>query len=648
VRLGHLLAIAVAIAGLLHDRAGAHAGLRFSSPLDGSTLGDSPSAVHLTFVEPPEPSLSTIRVIDTLGAAHHDGRPAGVDNDPLSLTIAVRPLGRGVYTVQWRVVSAVDGHASGGSFAFGVQMAPGGAQASAATEVEAGSTTEAIARAIFLAGLVVLLGAAAAHLGRFGAGREIALAGGGWVLAIAGLALLIVEQRRVAGVAVAEVIGTGIGRALLWRSVALGAAGAALACVLGARRTASPRVAALGMAAAAMATLAAIAVHAAAGHAGAGRWPLVPSIAAQTVHVAAVGVWLGGLAALVAGLRGAPSEAKAAAVRRFSRVAAGGLAIVIATGVVRSVTEISRWADLLTTDYGRVVTAKVALLVVIAALGAINRWFSLPRAAATLAPLRRAAGVELTLTTAAIVASGALGTLAPPAAIRAASGIVASGADFATTVRVRVTAASDYPGPNRFTVHVDDYDTGAPVTADRVALRFTPLDDPGIAPGSLTLVRGPDHAYVGSGAQLTFEGRWRITVHVERAGRQVDVPLDVETRATPQRVSVERLPGQAPNYTVFVPKLGFVRFTPGSERAGPSRIIVTCLDVLSEYRRMEHMAIAIVDADGVWREQPVQRLDQYRFATDIALSRGRTRIAATARSADGARMRGIVEIDAGR
>ena len=117
-----LLGIALGFSAI----ASAHSGLRFSSPIDGATLGAAPSVVQLTFVEAPEPSLASIRVLDTSGAEYQTGRPWPVAGDPLSLTIAVRPLDRGVYTVHWRVVSAVDGHASAGGFVFGVQMAPTG------------------------------------------------------------------------------------------------------------------------------------------------------------------------------------------------------------------------------------------------------------------------------------------------------------------------------------------------------------------------------------------------------------------------------------------------------------------------------------------------------------------------------------------
>ena len=58
---------------------------------------------------------------------------------------------------------------------------------------------------------------------------------------------------------------------------------------------------------------------------------MAPSVAAQWVHVVAVVRVGGGLAALLLGIRGAPSDEKAAAVRRFSTVAAPALAAIVAT-----------------------------------------------------------------------------------------------------------------------------------------------------------------------------------------------------------------------------------------------------------------------------------------------------------------------------
>ena len=190
-----------------------------------------------------------------------------------------------------------------------------------------------------------------------------------------------------------------------------------------------------------VASLAAMAIHVAGGHAAAsGEWTTA-TIASQWVHFAAAGIWIGGLAALLTGLRGAPSALKADAVRRFSFIALIGLIAVVVTGVARSAGELTSWADLISTRYGQALLAKVALTAGVAAFAAVNRWRSVAAAAADLGPLRRAGAAEVVLAGCALVAAAVLASLPPPAAeLRAASGLEMSGVDFGTTLRVRLTA----------------------------------------------------------------------------------------------------------------------------------------------------------------------------------------------------------------
>ena len=255
------------------------------------------------------------------------------------------------------------------------------------------------------------------------------------------------------------------------------------------------------------------------------------TIASQWVHFAAAGIWIGGLAALLIRSRGAPSALKADAVRRFSFLALIGLIAVAVTGIARSAGELTSWADLISTRYGQALLAKVALTLGVAAFAAVNRWRSVAAAAADLAPLRRAGAAEVVLAGCALVAAAVLASLPPPAAeLRAASGLEMSGVDFGTTLRVRLTAATDQAGPNRFVVNVADYDSGEPIGIRRATLRFTPVDDPGMPSSTLELVRRTDGAFVGSGSHLAFAGRWRITALIERQGDSVEVPMESEIR----------------------------------------------------------------------------------------------------------------------
>jgi copper transport protein len=515
----------LAVAAIIDADLFAHAALRFSNPMEGATLGDTPSTVQLTFGERPEAALSEIHVADMNGVAYEIGRPTLVAGDPLSLTIAVRPLGTGVYTVNYRVVSAVDGHATAGAYVFGVRASPSAVAARNASATI--SKLEVVARWILVCGLIVLLGAASASIARFGGAGDLSLAGAGWLLSALGLVLFAEAQKRNTSASLSQLFATAIGRALVWRTVFLGAAAVSLASAYWTARSSQLRARSVAMTAAAIAALSVMAVHVAAGHAGAGP---IANVTTQWAHVAASGVWIGGLAALLLGVRGAPSEIKASSIRRFSTIAGVGIAVVGATGAWRAVNELGSWDDLIATVYGRIVLLKVALFSLIALLGAINRWRNVPRARLDLRPLRTAAGGELVLAAGALVAAAWLGTLPPPAS-RAIPGIRASGVDFGTTVRVSLSAASDQPGPNRFVVRIVDYDSKKPVPAARVTLRFTPIDDPRLPATALPLAPGPDDTYVGSGANLSFDGRWRITALIEHDRDSREVPMNIEVRS---------------------------------------------------------------------------------------------------------------------
>ena len=638
-RIVAVLTLAVALDLLLVPSLSAHAGLRFSSPLDGATLGDTPSVVQLTMSEKPEASLSSIRVSDTAGVSYQLGSPETVAEDPLSLLVRVRPLGTGVYTVSWRVVSAVDGHASNGAYVFGVRASPTGvATAAGATP---SSRFEMLARWMLIAGLVLMLGATAAHVARFGGPRDVALGGGGWLLSIVGLVLLVEAQRRNAGAPFIVLLKTPVGHALILRGAAIAASGIAFGAAARSHGTSARRRA---MGAAAAATMAAIAAHAGAGHAAANPYPLTATMI-QWAHIVAAGVWLGGLAALLLAVRGEPSATTTAAARRFSRFAATGIFIVAATGFVRAINEVPAWRELTTTDYGRTLLAKILLFVPIAALGAFNRWRSVPVVASNLQPLQRTARGELAIAAAVLVAAAVLGALPPPAAALRVPALSASGSDYGTTVRVELTTASDQPGPNRFTMHAADYDTNAAMLADRVDLRFVPLDDPGVASTVLPLTAGPDGSYVGSGANLAFDGRWQVTVHFEKSDSSVDIPLELQPRGRPQAVTAERIAGEPVKFTVEIPDRGFVRFSPEPERAGPSQVYVTCYDVVRDERGVEVMVVTASSPGTQARQQHVRRLSRSRFVADIDLKPGRNTVGAVARTRDGTRLRAVVDLD---
>lgn len=118
------------------------------------------------------------------------------------------------------------------------------------------------------------------------------------------------------------------------------------------------------------------------GHAASSRW-LEPLMVSLELHIVAATVWAGGLFAVVALL--APHRALlAAALPRFSALAAVCLVTVAATGLINGSAEVTRVpgrdliSGLLGTGYGHVVLGKVLCLLGLAALGGNIRWRLLP------------------------------------------------------------------------------------------------------------------------------------------------------------------------------------------------------------------------------------------------------------------------------
>jgi len=523
--------------------AAAHGSLRASEPAGGASLARPPHAVTLTFSEAPDATLSSIRVLDATGRAVAGGRPERVPGRPLELRVPLRVLRNGTYTVSWRTISAVDGHPTAGTFAFGVGT--GGpvlppAQAVAAAHATPPPAPLAVAgRWAYYWGLTLLLGAAAAGLLVFDRrlpGRPALLLGLAVAAAAAGLAAMVVVARADADVSLGRLLGSTTGVWLAWRAVMLaGAAGAAVGLLLAGPGKGRPLVV-LGLAAAG-----GMLVHALAGHAAGPSSLRLLNLAAQWAHLLAVGVWIGGLAWLLAGLRGRARTDRRAVAVRFSRLAGASLAVVVATGLARSIDELGGWGALLHSGFGRALGVKLALFAGLLLLGALNRYRLVPalevmaRRRAT-GRLRRSVRGELWLAAGVLLAAALLSELPPGATGGAAAGrpaappmaLQATGTDYATSVRVTLTVSPGAAGPNSFAAAVSDFDTGDPLPAERVELTGTPMAKPDLASARLKLVKGADGSWQGKGPLLSIGGHWTLVTIVEAAGGGVTVPLELD------------------------------------------------------------------------------------------------------------------------
>jgi copper transport protein len=282
-------------------------------------------------------------------------------------------------------------------------------------------------------------------------------------------------------------------------------------------------------------------VHALAGHAAGPSSLRVLNLAAQWTHLLAVGVWIGGLVWLLAALwmRTAPWSTRQVVVR-FSKLAGISLAVVVLTGVARTVDELGGWGRLVDSGFGRALDLKLVLFAGLVVLGARNHYRLVPlfttgarRRAATR--LRRSVGAELGLAAGVLAAAALLSQLAPgvPAGSArpgpsVAPALEASGADWATTVRVTLTVTPGAAGPNRFTATVADFDSGSVLPAERVELTGTPESHPEVGTARLELAEAPDGRWLGQGHLLSLAGRWNLTATIQRPSGGITVPLAVD------------------------------------------------------------------------------------------------------------------------
>ncbi len=410
VALGTIIAVVLTVLGA--GPASAHANLISSVPADGATVPTAPAQITMNFTEPPDPTLS---VVDVLGAGGNVlpgvGKPTL--QPPKTLTVSLPPkLPDGVYTVSWRVASSTDGHVTAGSFAFGVgastTVTPVGSSASSAygpTPLSVGAKT-----ALYV-GLMLLVAVAVVGLGAFGGDptslRIVGLIGAG--VALVGAAGLLVAEQHAVGVPMNQLLRTATGRPYVWLLIVVLAADAL--AVVGAAKDRWRRVFWGAGAAAALAMW----IRSANGHAAAAPTPIAQELL-QWLHFLAAGVWVGGLLLLVLLLlekaragRTADVDPPVRAATRFSTIALIAVGIVVVTGSLRAVDELGglgKVLDGLRTTYGWTLLAKSALVLVVIALGALNRYRSIPKLSSDPRPLRRVATIEVSTALVILILTG--------------------------------------------------------------------------------------------------------------------------------------------------------------------------------------------------------------------------------------------------
>lgn len=512
-----ILAVGPVTIGPAAQLALAHSQLLSSTPGSGEILPESPPELRLVFSEPLDPRYSSVDVLNSAGQAivDHGGVP-----DPADAAVLIVPLpvlGGGAYTVNWRTLSAADGHTSGGFITFGVGSVnparvaddPGSAigglhgghdLVTAIIDVEA----RAVADLGFLLAfglLVVALGALRPTLGiRAGVARAQALsllAG-----AVAGLVLGFVAGTAPDLDPLGYLVGTRPGQLLVARA-AIGAGGAGLVWWLAARGRPLHAVTLGGLAGAA-----AIVLIAVGGHASAFSSP-APAIAIM-VHLGAVGTWLAGLGTLAVLFRTEPDRAWVRpVVSRFSALALVSIALVGATGVYSAWVETGSLLGL-DTPYQGNLWIKVALVLAALVIGGVN-YLSRGKDDGRGGGIARRVALEAALALAILVATANLAAGSAPSR-EDATWLVPGAASTSAGVELALLPAR--PGPNRM---IATWDESGP-RAGGVELRLDRLD---AAVGESTIdlrpVENSTSEFTVDGIVLPAGSAWDATVVVSGA-----------------------------------------------------------------------------------------------------------------------------------
>ncbi|MFM7536945.1 MAG: copper resistance protein CopC [Acidimicrobiales bacterium] len=413
------IAAALGFVGLVSigaSAAAAHATIVSVEPADGAVVAVAPSAAILRFDQGVD--IISVRLID--GAGVTQALAARVERDGSVVRAPLPALSAGTYALSWRVVSA-DGHPVDGASSFGVAVA---SVARPPTPSFGGDRTVGVVagavRAVGFGAALVLLGLfAAASWWWPGLLTGVRARRSGLVAAalntLFGLASIGVQVPYGRGTGItdaidvagwSQVLTTQVGAASFVRAL-VGLAAAVL--LAGPAADTVRRWWRMGAAALGLGLLGAIG---AGGHASTGPAPVL-GIALDAVHLAAAGLWTGGLLLLVIA-----RPVSDRVVRRFSRLAAWAVGAVAATGTLQAVRRTDLDA-LASTGYGRLLLAKVAVVVVLVAAGGTARRI-LRCGHLRGGSLRRVIGVEVALAGVVVGLSAAL-VVADPAALVAGS-----------------------------------------------------------------------------------------------------------------------------------------------------------------------------------------------------------------------------------
>jgi len=498
-----LAGLVVLLAALLTtSAASAHATLLSSDPVDGSVLAQPPKMVQLQFDESIAPG--TIRVIDAAGKAREVATRAIGQQ---VLIVMPDDLPHGTQIVSYRVVSQ-DGHPVGGSIMFSIGSVTGSAS----------STTDSpLAPLIWLGRIGFYLGTFAGVGGAFftawiGQGRIVAAASRGALIlgivsavALFGLQGLDLLNLPLGGIVTSAVwlgaLATSLGPSLLIAITAMAIAGLAWRSP---RLPISRALAVVGMAGVGLSL-------AASGHAATAspQWLTRPSL---FLHGVTAAYWIGALAPLAA-MAFRRSDDLPRALSRFSTVAVPLVGLLVLSGVVLAIIQLGSLSALVETRYGIILSAKLALVLLLLGCAAVNRFLLTPAIVADHKNTRwltTSILIECGLAVCILAAVAGWRFTPPPRVLVASPAAPLSVHLHSDAAMFQVLVSPGRIGSNDFVLQLMTAD--AAVLPARETTLILSLPERGIEPIERRAAPGGDGTWHVRGVTLPVAGRWQMQI----------------------------------------------------------------------------------------------------------------------------------------
>ncbi|WP_347337102.1 copper resistance D family protein [Bradyrhizobium lablabi] len=230
------------------------------------------------------------------------------------------------------------------------------------------------------------------------------------------------------------------------------------------------------------------------------------------LHGVAAAYWIGALAPLAA-MAHRRDDDLPRALRQFSAIAIVVVALLVLSGLMLSVIQLGSLRALIDTQYGIILSIKLALVILLLGLAALNRFLFTPAVVADYTktrPLLRSILLECVLVIGILAVVAGWRFTPPPRASIVSAAPPLSVHIHTDAAMFQVLVSPGKVGANDFVLQLMTGDA-APLTAKETTLILS-LPERGIEPMERRAAPGPDGYWHVRGVALPVPGRWKMQI----------------------------------------------------------------------------------------------------------------------------------------